>query len=166
MIEKLEGQFTKYEIARILGARALQISMDAPLLLKMTEKELEEIHYNPLEIAKRELFADVLPITINRPLPRKREEKLKILTKEQIEELKKKEEEQKKKEEEKAEKEIEEKFNKEAPIRAEEIKEDAKLEVEEESEEKKVAEDGEIMELAIPEDETEAAAETSEDENS
>ena len=35
--------FTKYEVARILGARALQISMDAPLLLKIEKKKLEEI---------------------------------------------------------------------------------------------------------------------------
>ena len=74
MLEKLEEQFTKYEIARILGARALQIAMDAPLLLKISTEELEEINYNPIEIAKRELVSGVLPITVNRPLPKKKEE--------------------------------------------------------------------------------------------
>ena len=36
-------QFTKFEIARILGARALQLSMDAPLLIKIDEKEKREV---------------------------------------------------------------------------------------------------------------------------
>ena len=40
MKEELEQNFTKYEIARILGARALQIAMDAPLLLKISFGEL------------------------------------------------------------------------------------------------------------------------------
>ena len=157
MIEQLEEQFTKYEVARILGARALQVAMDAPLLLKISEKELEEIHYNPIEIARRELVAGVLPITVNRPLPKKREVKLKKLTKEELEEIKKKEQEKEKEMEKKAEKEIEEKQNKEPPIHAEEIKEDEKLETEEESEKKKVFEDAEIMEMATPEDEAEEA---------
>lgn len=62
-------KLTKYEKARIIGARALQLSSGAPLLLKFTEKELEEINFNPIEIAKRELNEDVLPITIKRPMP-------------------------------------------------------------------------------------------------
>ena len=56
-LEQLEEKFTRYEIARILGARALQIAMDAPLLLKIPDKELEDVNYNPLEIAKKELLA-------------------------------------------------------------------------------------------------------------
>lgn len=64
-------EFTKYEKARILGARALQISMDAPLLLKITEEELNNINYDPLLIAERELESGILPITVKRPLPRK-----------------------------------------------------------------------------------------------
>ena len=62
-------KYTKYEKARILGARALQISMGAPSLIKLSEKDLEEIGYNPVEIAKRELKADVIPITVKRPYP-------------------------------------------------------------------------------------------------
>jgi len=63
-------KFTKFEIARMLGARALQISMGAPFLVKLTDKQLQEIHYNPIEIAKMELEKDVLPLTVKRPLPR------------------------------------------------------------------------------------------------
>lgn len=69
--------FTKYEVARILGARALQIAMDAPLLVKIEKEELEQIRYDPLRIAELEFSSNVLPITVKRPLPRKIEEKLK-----------------------------------------------------------------------------------------
>lgn len=62
-------EYTKYEIARMLGSRALQISQGAPFLVKISEKELEQIRYNPLEIAKREFAAGVLPITVKRPYP-------------------------------------------------------------------------------------------------
>ncbi len=69
--------FTKYEVARILGARALQISMDAPLLLDVSQKKVEKWNYDPLKLAELEFKAEVLPITIKRPLPKKRKEKLK-----------------------------------------------------------------------------------------
>ena len=65
--------FTKYEKARIIGARGLQIAMDAPLLLKMSEEELNGINYDPLKIAEKELESGVLPITVNQPIPQKRE---------------------------------------------------------------------------------------------
>lgn len=68
-------EFTKYERARILGARALQISMDAPLLLKITKEELIEIDYDPLRIAEKEIDSGVLPITVKRPLPARGDEK-------------------------------------------------------------------------------------------
>lgn len=87
MAEKHE--FSKYERARILGARSLQISMDAPLLIKMEGEELENLNYDPLKIAQRELDSGVLPITVSRPMPLKRDEKLKEL---KIEELEKEEE--------------------------------------------------------------------------
>ena len=72
-----ERQFTKYETARILGARALQISMNAPLLIKIEKEDLEKINYDALKIAEVELNSDILPISIKRPFPLKREEKLK-----------------------------------------------------------------------------------------
>ena len=62
-------KYTKYEKARIIGARALQIAMGAPTLLKLTKEELEKINYNPVEIAKTEYEKGVIPITIKRPLP-------------------------------------------------------------------------------------------------
>jgi DNA-directed RNA polymerase subunit K len=72
----MEQQFTKYEIARIIGARALQIAMDAPLLLKFSEDELSKIMYDSIKIAEKEFEEEVLPISINRPMPRKKKAKL------------------------------------------------------------------------------------------
>jgi len=68
-------KYTKYEIARMIGSRALQISMGAPFLVSMSDKDLERINYNPIEIAKLELEKDVLPITVKRPMPAKRVKK-------------------------------------------------------------------------------------------
>ena len=67
-------QYTKYEKARIIGARALQISMGAPILIKVDKKLLEEVNYNPVLIAKKEFESGIMPITIKRPLPKKIEE--------------------------------------------------------------------------------------------
>jgi len=64
-------KFTKYEKARIIGARSLQIAMGAPIILKMEKKDFEKIKYNPIEIAKKEFEEEILPITIKRPLPTK-----------------------------------------------------------------------------------------------
>lgn len=61
--------YTKYEKARIIGARALQISMGAPILVPVDEKWLEQIRYSTIEIAKREFEQGILPITIKRPKP-------------------------------------------------------------------------------------------------
>jgi DNA-directed RNA polymerase subunit K/omega len=65
---------TKYEIARMLGARALQIAMGAPFLVKLSEDELGKIGYNPIEIARIEYERGALPIEVRRPAPRKLEE--------------------------------------------------------------------------------------------
>lgn len=69
--------FTKYERARILGARALQLSMDAPVLMKIPDEMLSNLNFDPLRIAETELDGGVLPISIKRPLPEKTKEKLK-----------------------------------------------------------------------------------------
>jgi len=37
-------EFTKYEQARILGARALQIATNAPLLIKISDEDLEKLN--------------------------------------------------------------------------------------------------------------------------
>ncbi|MFB6182890.1 MAG: DNA-directed RNA polymerase subunit K [Candidatus Nanohaloarchaea archaeon] len=52
--------YTRYERARIIGARALQLAMGAPAFVDRTEDE------KPLEIAKRELKEEKLPITVQR----------------------------------------------------------------------------------------------------
>jgi DNA-directed RNA polymerase subunit K/omega len=67
-------EFSKYERARIIGARGLQVSMDAPLLVDMKEDELDGINYDPLRIAEKELDSGVLPISVNKPMPKRREE--------------------------------------------------------------------------------------------
>jgi len=76
-MEKQKEEFTKYEIARILGARALQIAMNAPILIKLSKEELEKIRYDALKIAEIEFESNVLPISVKRPYPKKKEEKLK-----------------------------------------------------------------------------------------
>jgi DNA-directed RNA polymerase subunit K len=75
MIETIEG-FTKYEVARIIGARALQIAMDAPLLIKLSDADLKAIRYDALKIAEIELKEGALPITIHRPNPKRGRDKL------------------------------------------------------------------------------------------
>lgn len=64
-------KYTKYEVARIIGARALQIAMGAPLLIKLNEEDLQKINYSTVEIAKMEFASGILPISIKRPLPEK-----------------------------------------------------------------------------------------------
>jgi len=56
-------KMTRFEKARIVGARALQISMGAPILVDANENT------NPIDIAIKELEAAILPITIRRTLP-------------------------------------------------------------------------------------------------
>ncbi len=87
--------FTRYETARIIGARALQIAMDAPLLLKMSEDEIKELQFDALRIAEKELSEEVLPINIHRPKPRKKDDRLTAVKEELVsdEELAEKEKE-------------------------------------------------------------------------
>ena len=60
---------TRFELARILGARALQLSMAAPALIDLSEGEEEP---DPLILARMEVDSGVLPITIRRMLPDRR----------------------------------------------------------------------------------------------
>lgn len=68
-----EITYTKYERARILGARALQISMGAPFMVKLEQEDLERLKFNPVEIAKLEFEAGAVPMTVKRPFPKKKE---------------------------------------------------------------------------------------------
>ena len=60
-------KYTKYEKARMIGSRALQLSMGAPFLAKLYEEDLQKLKFNPIEIALREFDEGVLPITVKRP---------------------------------------------------------------------------------------------------
>jgi len=67
-----EEKLTKYEKARIIGSRALQIAMGAPFLVELNQGDLEKLRYNPIEIAKLELEKGIIPIAIVRTLPHER----------------------------------------------------------------------------------------------
>ncbi|EXJ87100.1 DNA-directed RNA polymerase I, II, and III subunit RPABC2 [Capronia epimyces CBS 606.96] len=54
---------TKYERARVLGTRALQISMNAPVLVDL------EGETDPLQIAIKELNQKKIPLVVRRYLP-------------------------------------------------------------------------------------------------
>lgn len=69
--------YSKYEKARIIGSRALQISMGAPLLSNLKKKDLENLCFNPVEMAKREFEDGVIPITVKRRYPNGSKEFLK-----------------------------------------------------------------------------------------
>ncbi len=71
------SEFSKYEKARILGARGLQIAMNAPLLIKISKDDLEKVRYDSLKIAEVEFESGILPISVKKPFPKKKEEKLK-----------------------------------------------------------------------------------------
>lgn len=64
----------KYEKARLIGSRALQIAMGAPILIKLKKEDLEKIRYNPVEIAKIEYEEGLLPIDVKRPLPHEKKD--------------------------------------------------------------------------------------------
>ncbi len=58
--EVVKKQYTRYERARIIGARALQISMGAPVLAK----DLKTVE--PIDVALTELERGLIPITVKK----------------------------------------------------------------------------------------------------
>jgi len=54
-------KYTRFEKARIIGARALQISMGAPTLIKVPKDVIA-----PIDIAMLEFKEDAIPITVKR----------------------------------------------------------------------------------------------------
>ena len=54
-------KYTRFEKARIIGARALQVSMGAPVLI-----DLPESMADPVRIAELEFERGVIPITVRR----------------------------------------------------------------------------------------------------
>lgn len=57
-----DDKLTRFEVARLVGARSLQIALGAPVLAK-TEKT------GPIEIAKEEFYQALIPMTVKRKLP-------------------------------------------------------------------------------------------------
>lgn len=57
-------KITRFERARIIGARALQLSLGAPLLV-----EAPDSMSDPIDIALLELSENALPMTLRRVLP-------------------------------------------------------------------------------------------------
>jgi DNA-directed RNA polymerase subunit K len=62
MIWRINLEYTRFEKARIIGARALQISMGAPSTLVKIPKEV----IDPVEIAMLEFDEGAIPITVRR----------------------------------------------------------------------------------------------------
>jgi len=52
---------TKYEVARLIGARALQLSMGAPPLIKVSDSRASFI-----DIAEQELEKGAIPLSVVR----------------------------------------------------------------------------------------------------
>lgn len=73
------GHKTRFEKTRIISARALQISQGSPVLITVPKNVIE-----PIEIAKLEWEAGVIPIDIKEQI----EEEMKEETKEEPKEAK------------------------------------------------------------------------------
>ncbi len=54
-------RYTRFEKARIIGARALQISMGAPILIDIPPGVID-----PIEIATHEFATEAIPLTVTR----------------------------------------------------------------------------------------------------
>jgi len=57
-------KLTRFEKARIVGARSLQLAMGAPAFIA-----IEGPYRGPIDVATKELEEDALPISIRRALP-------------------------------------------------------------------------------------------------
>lgn len=64
-----EEDYTVYEKARLIGSRALQLSQGAKPLLDLSADDLAAMKYNPIEIAKKEFHAGLIPLSVRRSLP-------------------------------------------------------------------------------------------------
>ena len=63
-------KLTRYEYARAVAARALQLSLGAPPLVDVEELSIKD----PIEIAREEIKRGVIPIVIRRRYPNEEEE--------------------------------------------------------------------------------------------
>lgn len=62
---RASSAYTRFERARILGARALQVSLGAPILIDVPADLID-----PVDIAEREFGAEMIPITVRRGVSR------------------------------------------------------------------------------------------------
>ena len=56
-------KLTRFEVTRMISARALQLALGAPALVKVSKD------ITPFEIAKQELEAKILPLSVIRAYP-------------------------------------------------------------------------------------------------
>jgi DNA-directed RNA polymerase subunit K len=54
-------EYTRFEKARIIGARALQLTMGAPILLDVPKNMID-----PIKMATQEYEEGIVPITVRR----------------------------------------------------------------------------------------------------
>lgn len=57
-------KLTRFERARVIGLRALQLTLGAPPLV-----EVEETGWDPLDVATEELESSLLPLSLRRTFP-------------------------------------------------------------------------------------------------
>jgi DNA-directed RNA polymerase subunit K len=60
-----KDKLTRFEVARLIGARSLQIALGAPILVDVHEKTAS------IDIAQSEFKAKMIPISVKRELPNK-----------------------------------------------------------------------------------------------
>lgn len=60
-MKQAKDELNRYEVARIIGARALQLSLGAPPLIEIREGLID-----PMVLAKKEFASDVIPIEVLR----------------------------------------------------------------------------------------------------
>jgi len=58
-----KDRLTRFEVARIIGARSLQIALGAPILISYKGR------FDPIKIAEEEFKACKIPMTIRRAIP-------------------------------------------------------------------------------------------------
>ncbi len=61
-VEWPKDKLTRFEVARLIGARSLQIALGAPILISTKES-------NSIKIAEEEFKQKIIPITAKRKLP-------------------------------------------------------------------------------------------------
>lgn len=59
-----KDRLTRFEVVRIISARALQISLGAPLLVQQPKGD-----FDPIKLAEEEFKANKVPMTVKRTLP-------------------------------------------------------------------------------------------------